>query len=728
MPRRIAPKARWGRRATSIRSMSRGDRLILLLATLLVLPAAFSAGVLDPPRNDVLLHGLMVEGAAEALRTQGWTAFQDPWIGGLEGGFPYFHHYPHAVHQAVAAASVWTGVDAWRLLGLAIALAVLLLPAGVFLGCRVLLLSPRAASLAAFAMAVSHSVDRYAHSPLAYSRSGVGLYAQGFGMLLTAVAFPVVVAACSADGLGLKRWAPWKRLLAASLLASLVLRTNLPSAWVLAIAAGIGVLAAPMSELAGRVGRGLIIAAIAGVLSLGFLLPFVADLGALPHVAFLEPELLRSLGARRILERLFRGGFFDGSWLPLLTALVLAGAGLGLRRGGVERALALAFVAFVLLLFGRETWGLWMDSLPLIGRFHDPRYVPGLALVGMPLAGIALEWGWLRVEGRKHEVLMAAVVLGLLGGLQIQRSKQERRTWRSEDGEALAAELAAGIPTGLRVALGTPDPDVGRSSMLSLLRRQGVWTVGRNLHHYVATYDLSLLWWRWVAGEAPTVDRKLAPGDLHLFGVDALLLPPGRDRPPIGLAPSPWQRAQLAGGWSAVSSPAPTSRLVRSDLHLRTATPSLFGADVEWFLQGQHLRGQHPSVGPQPAAAGQREADPEARDPGVFAGLGVAGPLGKLTGLQARSDGGLDVGVQVDREGAWLLFDRSWHPGWRVSVDGSPSSFRRLLPGSVGVPLPPGQHHVELAWTVPAWRGPWAAANLFLYLLALPLLWRRESQ
>lgn len=723
--------------------MATGDRWILLLASLLVLPAAFSAGFVDPPRNDVLLHGLMVEGAAEALRVQGWAAFQDPWIGGLEGGFPYFHHYPHAVHQAVAAASVWTGVDPWRALGLAIALAVLLLPAAVFVGCRVLALSPRVSALAAFALAASHSVDRYAHTPLAYSRSGVGLYAQGFGMLLAAVAFPLVLAACSSDGLGLRRWARWKRLLAASLLASLVLRTNLPSAWVLGVAAAVGLLSCgvglrgsgPGGDRSGAAGgalgvwaRGLAIAVGAGILSLGFLVPFVADLGALPEVAFLEPELLRSLGARRILQRLVTGGFFDGGGLPLLTAFVLAGAALGLRRGGVERALALALLVFVLLLFGRATWGSWIDALPLVGRFHDPRYVPGLALVGMPLAGIALDRGGSWLADRLGGLQAGGLVLVLLAGLQLQRSVEEVGTWRLAEGEADAQALADAFAPGERVALGAPDPAVGRASLTSLLRRHGVSTVGRNLHHYVATYDLSLLWWRWVAGESPEPRRALAPGDLQLFGVDWLLLPPGRDRPPIDLAPAPWRRAQLPAGWSAVSAGAGGARLVRSDLHLRTASASLFGADVEWFLQGQHLRGQHPSVGPEEAAAGQRAADPAARDPAVFAGLGPAGPLGAVGAAVERADGGVELAVRVAGQGAWLLTDRSWHPRWEVAVDGEPAPFRRLLPGQVGLPLPPGEHAVRLAWTVPPWRGPWAALNLLLYLVAVPLLVRRDSQ
>ena len=97
--------------------------LLLGLALCLAAAAARGAAVLDPPTNDLLFHGVLVDGALQALRDGSWTRFQDPWFDAADGGFPYFHVYPHAMHQAEAVAGFLLGLTGQQSLALGAAVA-----------------------------------------------------------------------------------------------------------------------------------------------------------------------------------------------------------------------------------------------------------------------------------------------------------------------------------------------------------------------------------------------------------------------------------------------------------------------------------------------------------------------------------------------------------------------------------------------------------------------------
>ena len=86
-------------------SAPRLPAVLVGIALVVNIAAAISASHIDPPANDLLLHGQMVERATSTLADFGWSAFQDPWFPELNGGFPLFHHYPHLPHQWTAAAA-----------------------------------------------------------------------------------------------------------------------------------------------------------------------------------------------------------------------------------------------------------------------------------------------------------------------------------------------------------------------------------------------------------------------------------------------------------------------------------------------------------------------------------------------------------------------------------------------------------------------------------------------
>ena len=509
---------------------------VLVLACLLNLPAALSSKHVDPPRNDLLLHGQMVDRAASTLQDFGWTAFQDPWFPELNGGYPLFHHYPHLPHQVTAAAAVVLGADPWRLLGSTSVLLVFLLPLGTWLGGRMLGLSSEAAALAALVVATTRSLDGFGHAPLAYGTEGLGLYGQLWGMGLAALAGPAWLAASLPGGAGLKRMRPLLRCLLAAALVSLVLRSSLPAGWVLGLCAAVATaVAGPRGELGTRAARFAAVGLGAAVLSLGFLAPFVAALGA-THTTALDmlPEERRSVGALVVLQRLTLGHYLDGGplgpWSPLLLA---AGAGLLLARlrgqpaPPILEGLGLATAAAVLLLFGRATWGDWVDGLPLVGRFHDHRYLLGLQLLAPWVIGGALAalLATLRSRGRGRtaRVLLVGVLLlataGQLRGVQDARQAWAERGVLTESPQRQELLRRASAAGSARLALTRPEPLLDGTTELSWLRRAGFPTFGRPLYHYSHIFDFALYWTRWIDGRLGPRGRPIDSRDLLVAGV-----------------------------------------------------------------------------------------------------------------------------------------------------------------------------------------------------------------
>ncbi len=738
--------------------MARFDPDRALTAVLLALSLAAAAGPaflaaqVDPPGNDLALHGVMVTGGAEALRDHGWNTFQDPWLPAPNGGYAIFHSYPHIVEKWLAVLSVVTGIDPWRMLGLAAFFAILALPLAAFLGGRMIGLTAPAAAGSALFVATVRSADSYAHGTLSYGFESHGLFGQLCGMGFASLALAAWYAASCPSGAGLRALTPLARGLLAALLVGIVLRINYPVAWVLClVSAAVVAFGGPLRELPSRGWRFAVIGALGGVLAAGFLVPFVRDLDAVVVVVVEHAWKLRSIGLVAVLQRLALGQYFDGAahgpWTPALLAAAVWAAARSFRAGGgLARGLLMGLLFALMLLAGRETWGDWVERLPVVGRFHDHRYVIGLMLVGPWLLAEGAEAAWGACRGRARRiggaVAAAVVVLALLlHGLATWR---DCRTWQRETArfETFAADIEPLVQRSLadpdlRLALGTADRDHGGTTAMWWLRRRGVNTGGRTLHQFAAVRQLAIFWEPWITDPSGGRNRSITSCDLQAMGVSRLAVPRGLDRDAVG---RPWilgESPVAGGGWTLleVDREHGVSRdlaLVRSDLLVRADRLDLDGFSIAWFLSGHHCAGQYPSLdvglgAPVDAGRYARTTHVEARDPSVFEGLPQATPasLGRIDSDQPGSRASERVvRTDVTSEGAWLRFGSSWHPNWRASVDGHAVPTTMLTPGHVGIPLEPGSHEVSLWWRVPRWRGWWAGLNVLIYVLGFTWIGR----
>src|SRR5262249_28376348 len=102
-----------------------------------------------------------------------------------------------------------------------------------------------------------------------------------------------------------------------------------------------------------------------------------------------------SYGARKILGWLFTGKLFDNGRFPIITILFFVGVAVccaRARRDVRARALLGAFTFSLLLFFGRATWGRLIDVLPGMKDIQIHRFIAGVHLAGILLAGVGLAW------------------------------------------------------------------------------------------------------------------------------------------------------------------------------------------------------------------------------------------------------------------------------------------------------------------------------------------------
>lgn len=678
--------------------------LLLALAVAANLGAALGAHAIDPPHNDLVQHGQMVERAATTLSEHGWSAFQDPWFPENNGGDALFRRSPHLAHQWTAVVAVVTGADPWTALAASNLVLVALLPLLAWLGARWLGLEPLAAAIAALVVATARCVDGFGHTPLGYAFGGLGLYGQLWGMAFASLAMPAWVAACLPGGGGLGRMPTWGRVLLAGALGSLVVRSSLPAAWLLALMSGCVVLVAgPLRELPSRLTRFGVTGVVIAVLSAGLLIPLAADLAATTaSTVGLLPEHRDSVGLLRVVGRLLGGFYLDG-WVPLPWSALLLGAlgwtGYTWKDSRPEvRGLAVATVAAILLLAGRATWGDWVGSLPLIGGFDDHRYLLGLHMLAPALIGAGAASAAKRAEPKLLLGVVAGVVL-LAGGRQLVSDASghgDRVAAQADFASARAShdELLIRHRGFGRVAVVPADEAAGGVERLTWLRRNGVETFGRPLSPDSPMSGFAPYWSRATSEmEGPVPPRsQLAAGVRVLIGDDG---------------PSPRFDVEV----------------VRSDLLVEAAGGDLDGFAARWYSGGLHLGLQYPTIdpgaGPRPDRGSYRR-HATTDDATALSGLPEADGMGEvLEASGGERDGDRVVRARIDRDHAWLMMATTWHPRWRATVDGQRADHFMLTPGWIGVPLAPGEHTVELVWRPSPWRGPWAAGNIAACLLCL---------
>jgi hypothetical protein len=666
-------------------------------------------GELTPAQNlnDSAMHWSMVRWAEGVLR-HGRLPL-DGWYPRLGLGFPQFHHYQSFSHIVTAIVSVIAGregtypVVQWLLLGT--------MPLSAWLGARLLGLDRPASLWCAALVLLPVSVTGYGHELGSYTWRGYGMFPQLWGMWLMPIAL----------GLTWRAVDQGRRPIAAGAALGVTVLAHALVGYLAALTVVLWVVLG--RPLVARATRAAVIAVAALCTAAWFLVPLFLDSTGATYGGYRRGTFwYDSYGARKVLGWLVTGRVYDEGRAPVLTCLVGIGLVVALvrcRRDRLARALVASWVASVVLFCGTPTFGWLLRRLPGSRDLFFPRFLVGLHLSGVLLAGVGGAWlvGSARDQAKRRVPSRAAfvsiVIAGAVAGAFLLPAWRERSHYAAEgarwmrgqdaadqtDGADLrrladqARELGGGRVYGGTTFNSAGWDRVGFVPVHAALLDRDVDTVGNLLR--VSSLSTSM--------EAQFDDS--AAWQYELFDVRYVVLPVGR-QPSVSatfvMRRGPYALWQVAtGGYMGVVDAVDPivsnveglgnamSPFLRSDLFSRSRYP---------LLQLPHTPSGRPTTTAYAALDGP---------PGT-----VLSQLGDAASGRFRA--------QVDaRRASYVVLRQSWHPRWHATVDGHPVTAVPIAPSFVAVPVGPGRHVVGFDYY--PWRTEWLVLEGLLGLVALHL-------
>jgi len=635
--------------------------------------------------NDTSVHASTVSTAANRIASGHLPL--DPWYSRLGLGLPQFHEYQTLAHIITGYLAVLIGATAATHWVLYIGLS--LWPIPVYAGARLWGFDRWVAAGSALVSPILISAPSYGFEQPSYVWRGLGVWTQLWGMWLLPIALPLCWRAV-AEGRHYARAA-----LSLGVLTGLHFLTGY-----LALASlGVWVVMAP-TQFVRRLGRAIVVA-VGALLAIGFVIvPLLQDSAYEIQSSFNKGTIFNdSFGAGKVLRWLVTGELLDfGRW-PVVSALAAVGAVVAITRARQDEAwrAVLGFSVLSTLLFiGRRTWGSLLEVLPLNQDLLYSRFIVGVQLGCVLLAGLGAAWlgraalaglGRIGLEAW-HDIAIPALVVVAVAALlpgwrQLSTYDRvgstlihEQRAADATDGAALATLIdrvkAAGDG---RVFAGLPST-WGQSyrvfdvPVYAEVLDRGADGLGFTLRTESILTDVE-----------PYFDDKDA-AQYDLFNARYVLEPLGRQPPPGATV--------LATAGRHVLYRMPTTGYLEV---IDTVAPSISanhatmaGAPAAFLSSGLLQRREFPTV----AFDGRAAAAPS-----LPAGVTPVGPAGEVLTQVANSEQGAWGGTVRANRPAVVLLKVAFQPRIHATVDGRRVPTEMVAPGMVGVPVPAGTHLVR---------------------------------
>jgi hypothetical protein len=695
----VSPANQHTRHASEVRSSSPALRelaaLGVALTTALVVFLALipELRIQSPDLNDSALHQALAVRADESLSRS--ESALDFWFADVGLGFPVFHHYQPLPHLTLVVVS--------RLLGRTVAIATIyrwsigvllaLLPLSMYGAMRRMGFDPLTSAATALLTPLVSAPALYGLGFESYLWAGSGLYAQLFASVLAPLAFAESYRAVTSG----------RRLALAALLVAATFLSQLVYGYIVALSTVAFIV--PAVDRSRRAVRLALLLVTAFAAAAWFFVPALRDAAFANHSVWEDPTKWDSLGARNVVTYLVRGDLFDyRRQVPIVTLLVVIGIVCAfLHRHERPLILASLGIGWLVLYFGRPTWGLLIDGLPLAREIPLHRFIGGVQLFAIPLAavGFAFVLRLLRPgRSRARMILAAAVAVVLLAPAARERAAYVR--WsaglkadskRAFDRDRDLAPLLDQLQhlEGGRAYVGLPRfPDlnlkVGGVPLNALLLTHGIDSVGFLWHSMSLPGDVQL-WF-------DPYDEAMC----RAFGVRYVVMEAGR-RPP------PFSRTLVSIGRYRVHEIPGVSYFGLADVPIAVDAPAhrLYDVGLAWLRHGLGSVDLYPALTlghQQPADIPVLPFDllePDRLDSAIPRHPSGPGEIARIFDRWA-------VEVTLERPAAAIL-RVSFHPGLQATVDGQPARPFPVTPGFAAVQVPKGRHVVRFTY-VPALHWP----------------------
>jgi hypothetical protein len=632
--------------------------------------------------NDSSVHEQMVRFATAQLRA-GHLPLTS-WFPFLGEGSPQFLHYQSLPAILTGALGLVTGPDAafrWSLY-----LLLSLWPVSVYLAARAFGAGRPAAAASAAMAPFLVSATGVGYEQHAYVWTGYGVWTQLWAMWTLPLAWGWSWRAIR-DGRG---------YLAAVLLTALTVALHFETGYLALSVLLVWPLVAGR-PLAARLRRAAVLLGGSLLASAWVIVPLVAQRG---WAAVNEPlqgsGLVNGYGARLVLDWLVSGQLLDHGRLPVVTVFAALGLGLAWLAWSTDadaRALLAALAVCLLLAFGRTTFGPLADVIPGGADLFFRRFMMGVQLAALLLAGRGAAWLAARcarlLEARvpRWPPGLSAAAAGVAAVAVLAPAWLQLGAYDRHDGAAIAAQRRADAAEGAELdrLIAVIERDGGGRTYAGMPSNWGqAFTVGAvPVFKYLESRDVDEVGYTLRTASLMTGpeyffdDRD--PSDYRLFGIRYLILPAG-DEPPV--------RARLA---------------------MRSGPYWLWTIDGGGYVQAGRIVGEisanrtnvgarsRPVLGSGLAADGAYLGVSYGSDGGgdgrlpTVPGQPAAGPFSNESADLA--DGEAAATVRMRRPGVVVL-SASYDPGWTAAVNGRPRPTRMVAPALVAVDVPAGTDHV----------------------------------
>ena len=486
--------------------------------------------------NDSAMHEQMVRFSATKLR--GGSLPATHWYPLLNEGSPQFLHYQQLgadLFGSLGAVTNPTTTFHWSSY-----LLLALWPIVIYLAGRMLGMPPLAAACSAAISPFLVSIPGVGYEQKAYVWIGFGLWAQ----LCASWTLPFAWAATwrSMDD---RRW-----LAPASLFIVLTIGFHFETGY-LAVA---GILTMPWLEgrnVGSRLRNALVLLLASLIGSSWVTIPLVMNARWAAINSYLaRTGLVRGYGARQDLSWLLSGKTFDDGRLPVVTCGVAVGLVIGLslfRRFPGVRPMAAMLAVSLVLSFGPTTWGPLVDVIPGHTDIFFRRFLMGVDLAGIYLAGLGVyfaatiavgwranrqsEWSTARLDSRRSLTLVVLLALVLVPAASELAHYDSQNA--SFIGRQFVAERAAD-PDLRPITEYISRHDGGRVFAGSPLTGGGSFAVGFvPMYEFLANQDIDTVGFTMRTASLMSQPENYFdpsnPSDYELFGVRYVLLPTGRE-------------------------------------------------------------------------------------------------------------------------------------------------------------------------------------------------------
>lgn len=665
-------------------SARRSDRRRFIPLVMVAFAVLFNLVVLQPQLrsvaspNDNALHLQMVKWAEHQVDMG--RAPLDGWYPSLGLGGPHFRQYHSTPHQLAGYAAQFLGAE--RVLHILLYLLLAFWPLSVLWGARLLGWGWWASSAAAVVSPLIVSTPGYGFEHASYAWRGLGLWSQLWAMWTLPIAL----------GLSWRAISRGRGYATAAAVLAITIAFHMFVGYLALAALGAWALLKRGQTMRRAIRSALVaIGALAG--ASWVLIPLMTDAKWVNSSIYLRDTFWTdSFGARKVMGWLITGQLFDSGRFPIVSILVAIGFGVCIwkfRTMEPARSAIAFFVLSLALFFGRPTLGPILKILPGAEDLQLHRFIFGVHMAGIVLAGVGIAWigrslAWMfqRVSRRALPAgVVALLVVGALmpGWKDIASYHREGAVWINSQRSADltdGADVRALIETvkqrgdgrvfaGMRSGWGR-NYKVGAVPVYSLLMEAGADAVGYALRVSSLSTDFETLF----------DETNVAHYDL--FNVRYLLLPD--DRPPPVKAELLSRRGRH-GLWRVETSGY--VQLVQTRGVVSADRSNIVGR-LRGILTSPQLR-EH--VHPVVAFAGR-----ETPGPTLSPSDASPGSTGTVEHV-AASDGTYIVNVESTQRAVAML-KTSFDPGWHVFVDGHESPAQMIAPSFVGVAVGAGAHVV----------------------------------